>query len=129
MSFFITLSAVATMLLYAVPAYTLGKVKIAKSEHLPLLAVVLLYICTPAIIINSFQKLTFSPDAVLGLGIYLLLSFALQALMMGGAWLVIRKSPHKRHRVAAIATSLGNCGFFGIPLLKALLPDNPEAVI
>ena len=129
MSFFITLSAVATMLLYAVPAYALGKAKIAKSEHLPLLAVVLLYICTPAIIINSFQKLTFSSDAVLGLGIYLLLSFALQALMMGGAWLVIRKSPHKRHRVAAIATSLGNCGFFGIPLLKALLPDNPEAVI
>ena len=129
MSFFITLSAVATMLLYAVPAYALGKAKIAKSEHLPVLAVVLLYICTPAIVINSFQKLTFSPDSVSGLVIYLLLSFALQALMMGGAWLIIRKSPQKRHRIAAIATSLGNCGFFGIPLLKALLPDNPEAVI
>ena len=129
MSFFITLSAVATMLLYAVPAYALGKAKIAKAEHLPVLAVVLLYICTPAIIINSFQKLTFSSDAVLGLGIYLLLAFGLQALMMGGAWLIIRKSPQKRHRIAAIATSLGNCGFFGIPLLKALLPENPEAVI
>lgn len=129
MSFFITLSAVATMLLYAVPAYALGKFKIARSEHLPLLAVVLLYICTPAIIINSFQKLTFSSDSLLKLGIYLLLAFALQAVMMGGAWIFVRKSDQKRHRVAAIATSLGNCGFFGIPLLKALLPDNPEAVI
>ena len=129
MSFFITLSAVATMLLYAVPAYALGKFKIAKAEHLPVLAVVLLYICTPAIIINSFRKLTFSSDALLKLGIYLLLAFALQAIMMGGAWIIIRKSDQKRHRVAAIATALGNCGFFGIPLLKALLPDNPEAVI
>ena len=129
MSFFITLSAVATMLLYAVPAYAFGKTRIAKAEHLPVLAVVLLYICTPAIVINSFQKLTFSSDTLLNLGIYLLLAFALQALMIGGAWLVIRKSNQKRHRVAAVATSLGNCGFFGIPLLKALLPDHPEAII
>lgn len=129
MTFIITLSAVATMLLYAVPAYALGKFKIAKPEHLPLLAAILLYICTPAIIINSFQKLEFSADAVLKLGIYLVLAFLLQLIMMGGAWLITRKSDDKKNRIATIATALGNCGFFGLPLLNALLPENPEAVI
>ena len=129
MTFFITLSAVATMLLYAVPAYVMGKFKIAKPDHLPVLAAILLYICTPAIIINSFQKLEFSADTVLKLGIYLLLAFLLQLVMMGSAWLITRKSENKRNRIAVIATSLGNCGFFGIPLLNALLPNNPEAVI
>ena len=117
------------MLLYAVPAYTFGKFKIAKSEHLPVLAVILLYICTPAIIINSFLKLEFSAKALLNLGIFLLLALGLQILMIGCAWMIVRKSNQKKHRVAAIATALGNCGFFGIPLLKALLPNNPEAVI
>lgn len=117
------------MLLYALPAYLLAKFKTTKPEHIPVLAAILLYICTPAIIINSFQQLEFSSDTVLKLLIYLLLSFALQLIMMGGAWLMVRKSENKRTRIATIASALGNCGFFGVPLLKALLPENPEAII
>ncbi len=127
--FIITLSAVATMLLYAVPAYALCKFKITKAEHIPVLAAILMYICTPAIIIDSFQKLTFSSKAMLNLGIYLSLSFLLQLIMMGGVWLLVRKSENKQNRIAAIAAALGNCGFLGIPLLKALFPDNPEVSI
>lgn len=129
MSFFVTLSAVATMLLYAIPAYLLGKFKITKPDHIPVLAAILLYICTPAIIINSFQQLEFSANTVLKVLTYLLLSLTLQLIMMGGAWLIVRKNENKRTRIATIALALGNCGFFGIPLLKALLPQNPEAVI
>ena len=129
MSFFITLSAVATMLLYAIPAYALCKFKITKAEHIPVLAAILLYICTPAIIIDSFQKFTFSTEAILKLGIYFVLAFLLQLIMMGGVWLIVRKSKNKQSRIASIAAALGNCGFLGIPLLKALLPDNPEAAI
>ena len=130
MSFFITLSAVATMLIYAVPAYLLGKFKITKFEHIPALAAILLYVCTPAIIINSFQKTTFSTEMLLRLGISLLLSFALQLAILGASWLLIRKKfENPQYRIATIATSVGNCGFFGIPLLEALLPQNPEAIV
>ena len=129
MSFFITLSAVASMLIFTVPAYALVKCKVAKPEHIPLLATILLYLCTPAIIINSFQQLNFSSDTILNLIIYLVLSFLIQFIMMGGVWLIVRKSEHKKNKIAAIASSLGNCGFFGVPLLKALFPQNPEAVI
>ena len=129
MNFLISLSAVATMLIYAIPAYALAKFKVTKPDHIPVLASILLYICTPAIIINSFQKLDFSPDAVLDLGIYLFLSFLIQFIMMGGVWLIVRKSNDKKNRIVAIASALGNCGFFGVPLLKALFPENPEAII
>ncbi len=129
MSFFITLSAVATMLLYAIPAYALCKFKITKAEHIPVLASILIYVCTPTIIIDSFQKLTFSRDTLLNLALYLVLSFSIQLIMMGGVWLIVRKSKNKQSRIAAIAAALGNCGFLGLPLIKALLPENPEAVI
>ena len=129
MSFFITLSAVATMLLYAIPAYALCKSKVIKAEHIPVLASILIYLCTPAIIIDSFQKLTFSKEIVLDLAIYLILSFLIQLVMMGGVWLIVRKSRNRHSRIAAIAAALGNCGFLGLPLIKALLPANPEAVI
>ena len=129
MSFFITLSAVATMLLFAVPAYALCKFKITKAEHIPVLASILVYLCTPAIIIDSFQKLTFSRETLFNLTIYLILSFLIQLIMMGGVWLIVRRSKNKQSRIAAIAAALGNCGFLGLPLIKALLPDNPEAVI
>ena len=129
MSFFITLSAVATMFLFAVPAYALCKFKITKAEHIPLLASLLINLCTPAIIIDSFQKLTFSRETLLNLILYLLLSFLVQLIMMGGVWLIIRKRKSKQSRIAAIAAVFGNTGFLGLPLIKALLPENPEAVI
>ena len=34
-----------------------------------------------------------------------------------------------RARVGAVASALGNYGFFGIPLLTGLIPDEPEAII
>ena len=129
MSFFITLSAVATMLLFAVPAYALCKLKITKAEHIPLLASLLVYLCTPAIIIDSFQKLTFSRKAILDLAVFLVLSALIQLIMMGGVWLIVRRSKNKQSRIAAIAAALGNCGFLGLPLIKALLSDHPEAVV
>ena len=129
MSFFITLSAVATMLLYAIPAYALCKFKITKADHIPLLASILVYLCTPIIIIDSFQKLTFSKELVFNLVIYLVLSLIIQLAMIGGVWLLIRKSPKQESRIAAVAATFGNCAFLGLPLIKALLPNNPEAVI
>lgn len=130
MGFFITLSAVATMLIYAVPAYLLGKFKITKFEHIPVLAAILLYVCTPAIIVNSFQKAHFSAQMLLRLGAFLILAFALQLAILGIAWLFVRKKSHKvQYRISTIATSVGNCGFFGIPLIEALLPENPEAMV
>lgn len=130
MSFFVTLSAVATLLLYAVPAYMLGKFKIAKAEHIPLLAAILLYVCTPVIIVNSFQKMDFNVGASINLLIFLILATLIHIVTICTATLIFKKNFEKMHfRIASIATTLGNCGFFGIPLLEALLPENPEAVI
>lgn len=117
------------MLLYAIPAFFLRKFNVTKSDHIPVLAAILLYICTPAIVISSFQNLEFSLSSVSKLGIYLILALLLQLAVMSAVWFFVRKSPNKKKRIAAIASALGNCGFFGIPLLRAMLPENPEATI
>ena len=42
-------------------------------------------------------------------------------------FLVFKKKFHiSKYRMLTIGSVLGNCGFFGLPLIKALLPQNPE---
>ena len=62
MSLSITIAAVATMLLYAIPGYGLVKFGKVKAEHIPNFAVLLLYICSPCLSINSFSRVEFTPQ-------------------------------------------------------------------
>lgn len=130
MSFFITLSLVATLFAYAVPAFLLIKFKAVKETAIQGIASILLFISTPAIIINSFLQSKFSIDTALELLSFALLFLALQSITLGGAYLILkRRFTDARARIATAASSLGNCGFFGIPLLNGLMPDKPQAVI
>ncbi len=130
MSFSVTLIAVATMLAYAIPAFALIKAKLLKPDCIPGIAGILLYICTPAIILHSFQAVDFSMEMLKNLSIFALGAAIIQLLMLTGAYLVIRKkSDAVKNRIAVLACSFGNCGFFGIPLLKALIPDAPGVVV
>ena len=130
MSFTITLSLVATMLIYAIPAFILIKAKLAKETTIPGIASILLYVCTPSIIINSFQQADFNADTVTDLLIFALLTFIVQGSMLGGTYLVLRRRyDDARTRIATTAAAFGNYGFFGIPILRGLMPDSPNAVI
>ena len=130
MTFNITLSTVAMMLLYAVPAYLLMKAKIAKPQSISGLASILLYICTPSIIIHAFQSIEFSFEVLGRLGLFFLFAIIIHLLMFGLAWLAVHKKRSDiKYRIITIASACGNCGFFGIPLIKALLPDHPEAIV
>ena len=130
MSFTITLSLVATMLAYAVPAFLLVKTKLTKESAISGIASILLYICTPAIIINSFQQADFNRETVIDLLVFALLVLILQVAMLGGTYLFLhRKYDDARARIATVASAMGNYGFFGIPLLNGLMPDAPNAVI
>lgn len=130
MSFTITLTLVATMLAYAVPAFLLIKAKLARETAIPGIAAILLYICTPSIIINSFQQADFNKDTVFDLLCFAMLAIVLLGIVMGGAYLALRRRfDDARTRVATVASAMGNYGFFGIPLLNGLMPDAPNAVI
>jgi predicted permease len=119
-----------TMFLYAVPAYLLIKAKIAKPQSISSLASILVYICTPAIIIHGFQSIEFSLKTIKNLGVFFLVAIAIHLFMFGIAWIAIRKKRDDiKYRIVTVASACGNCGFLGIPLIKALLPDHPEAVV
>ena len=129
MSFTVTLTAVAVMLLYAVPGFLLIKTKLVKSEHIPSFSKLLLFVCQPCLTIYSFGKVAFSLESLKNLGICFLITLILQLGMIMLYFFLFRK---KRNdiiwRIINLAAVLSNCGFLGVPVLEALLPDHPEAL-
>lgn len=137
-TFLITLSAVIVMLVYALPGYLLVKGKKMGESSIPAFVTLLLYICQPCLTVNSFQEaskvihkgsITLAEMALMG-GVFLLLSLLLQGAFLGLFYLIFRKKQEQvEYRIFVIASALGNCGFFGIPMLTAVLPDHPEAAM
>ncbi len=127
--FFLTLSTVGTMLLYAVPGYLLIRCRVLKPENIHVLVKLLLYVNQTALLFHSFLGVAATPEMLKHLALTFLVAMALLLGTFGVSWLLL----HRRYesipcRIYSIAVCLGNVGFFGIPLIEALLPDCPEAV-
>lgn len=130
MSFTITLTAVAIMLIYAVPGFIFVKTKQIQPTAIPAFAKVLMYLCQPCLTIYSFGKAEYHPDLLKDIAIVFFLSIFLQIFMLLFFYYIFRKKKSiVKYRVCTIATTLGNCAFMGVPLLEAIMPDYPEAII
>ncbi len=128
MSFQIALTQVLLTLFYILPGYGISRMKKASAQHLPTLSAVLIYICGPCLHISAFISLDFSWEGLRDMGLVFLLTFVLQAAFMAILYALLRrKQADGRYRIWNIASTLGNVGFFGLPVVKALLPDHPEA--
>lgn len=113
------------------PGFFLTKANVLKEEHIKGFAVFLLYVCSPALSIYSFQQAECNMEILINIGILLLVTTFMQVLIMGIGFLINIKT-YKidgASRVATIAAAFGNVGFFGVPILQALLPDHPEAMV
>lgn len=127
--FSVAFSNVLLTLLYIVPGFLLCKGKKAVADHLPTLSAVLVYLCSPCMIVSSFLKLEYSPASLLDMGLFFLVTLVLQALFILLLWAVFaKKYDHAVYRIATIGSVLGNVGFFGLPVIKALFPKNPEVM-
>ena len=119
--------SVLIALMYMFPGYILGKAKKASAGHLSTMSSVLIYVLSPCMIVSSFFSMDFSQDALRDMGVFFLVSFAVEVTFLLSLFLVLKKKFHiNKYRMLAIGSALGNCGFFGMPLIKALLPDHPE---
>lgn len=117
------------MLAYSVPGFVFIKTKMIDQSHIASFAKLLLYVCSPALSVYSFNRVDYSKELLLNFGWFFLLSFLFQICVLSLLWLLFRKkSAESRYRVCCVACVLGNVGFFGVPLLEALLPESPEAV-
>jgi predicted permease len=76
------------------------------------------------------MQLEFSLEMLKNLGIFALLIAAIHAIMLSGSYLVLRKKyVQSVYRIITIGTTFGNCAFFGIPIIEALMPEVASEVI
>ncbi len=127
--FSIAFSNVVLTLLYILPGYILGKSKKANEDHLSTLSCILIYVCSPCMIVNAYINMDFEMHQLINMGLFFVISLALMALFLLIIYALVRtKYVDARYRILSIGAILGNVGFFGIPIIQALLPENPEAV-
>ena len=130
-SFSVTFSNVLLMLLYLLPGFFLCKTKKVRPDHLSSISVVLLYICGFALYVNALSYLDPSPELFRKMGLFLLFSLSGETLLMLLILLILGKKRRQEFglRMMSVATVMGNVGFFGMPVVRALFPDAPEAAV
>ena len=129
MSFTVTLTTVAIMLLYAVPGYLLMKSKLLGPDAIGPTVTILLYLSSPFQTVYTMQQITYSPQTLRELGLMAAMTLGLMGLMLSAVYFALRKKQTiVSYRICTAAAACGNVGFIGIPLLQALLPDYPQAV-
>lgn len=129
MSFTVTLATVLVMLAYSIPGYALVKAKIVKEQSISAFAAVLLYLCGPFQTLYAIQQVSNSPYMLGRLALSLGLGVGLMGGMLGIVYFALRRRQQDvAYRICTSAAAMGNCGFIGIPLLQALLPDYPQSV-
>ena len=129
MSFDITFSNVLLTLLYILPGFIICKMGKVSTEHQSSLSGVLVYACSPCMLISSFLSLDYSAQNALNMGLFFVVTLVLQAGFMLALYLLLRRrDDDSRFRILTIGSVLGNCGFFGLPLVRALLPGHPEVL-
>lgn len=121
---------VVTALLYAVPGYLLFRFKKVREEQLSAIATVLMYVCSPCLTIYSFEQADYSNDLLIQVFICLAFAFVLMLfIILAFRFIFGRKMKDSAWRVASVAAGMGNYAFLGLPVLNALLPDHPQAMV
>lgn len=122
----------------AVPGFILQKVGKFPSNAVDTLVKVLILVSQPFIIISSFLQKQFDPSLLINMGITLAISFAYHIILYLVARLIfLRKRGEeeqeqmkaKTDKICVICSFMGNCGFMGIPVMKALFPASPEMLM
>ena len=129
--FFISLCAVAVILLMAAPGFILKRKGLLPGECMVGISRLLVYVCQPCLIIYTFMSTPFSPEKLASMGWFALACLLIHVIMLGGAFLVLNKKSRDKvlYRILTVATTFGNCAFFGIPIIEALFPETSSELI
>jgi predicted permease len=114
-------SQVAVLFIMIAVGFVMFKSGGVKASFLPGFTTLLLYVVTPALLINSMLSVKFSMDTLKELGIVFGVAFAVHF----AAWAItvpLFKSREQRQRVVyRAAVILSNAGFMSLPLANALV--------
>ena len=122
--FVITFFAAAVLVATAIPGFLLVRARILPERSIADFSKILIFITQPCLAIYTFQSTEYSFEKLLNLAIFALVSLLLQCIILFFAYFILRrKYDNPLYRILTVATTLGNCAFFGIPILEALFPS------
>lgn len=125
-NFIIVLSSVAVMLLFLLCGLISAKASIAQTEHAKSLSGILMYVFAPAMLLSSFLSIDFTLENTVSVLSFFLVTLILQTGFFLILFLVLRKKfSNPKFRILTVASFMGNVGFFGMPLVTALFPNDP----
>ncbi len=123
----VAFSNVLLTLLYIIPGFISKKTNITKAEHLPSISALLVYVCSPCMIVSSFLETERSWGNMGNIMLFFVVSLAIQAVLTFALYGIFHKKfEDAKYRMLTVSFGLGNAGFFGIPIIEALLPGHPE---
>ncbi len=125
--FQVVFNNVLLALLFMVPGFVFCKLKTVKPEHLSTVSTFLIYFCSPCMVLSSFLALPRSKEHLLNMGLFFVFSLLMQILFFLALYMILKKKQENpAFRILNVGSVLGNVGFFGLPLIKAVFPDSPE---
>lgn len=125
--FSIALSNVLVTLFYIVPGFLMKKYGKANEKHLGTISGILIYAGTPFLMLSAFTEMEFSWTYTADLLLFLGVTLIIQAVFLVLLFILLRRRNTRKDRVMNTAAVMGNVGFFGLPIVRALFPDHPEA--
>ena len=116
---------VLLMLVYMAIGFVLCKARKVDVNHSKSLSSILVYVLSPAMIINSFIQMEYAKETLIDILKFFFITLIIQLLFFGIIFLIVRKKfVDAKYRILNAAAVLGNVGFFGLPLITSLFPDN-----
>ena len=114
------------MIVYILVGFILTKTKLTKVDHSKTLSAILVYVLSPCMIISSFLKMEYSNDGLINLGLFFGVTLTFQIVVFLILYFIFRKKfVESKYRILTVGSVLGNVGFFGLPLICAVFPDQP----
>ncbi len=129
MSFEAILINTLMLLALGVPAFLLAKFKLVSSSAVKPLSIILLYVCQPFMLLKSFWTLEYQPDLLINILLSIAFSVACTILVWIVSLFVFHKKNLSDDKIYQFASMFSNCGFFGLPFLAALIPDNGYVIL
>ena len=127
-NFVITFQNVLGMLFFMIPGFVIRKTGLVREKDIPSISQVMIYTSTPFLVVNAFLKMDFAWGQVADMLLFFAVTLILQTAFFGILFLFIRKQAQDTEkRVFCSMAALGNLGYFGMPIVTAIFPDQPLA--
>ncbi len=122
---------IMVMLFYSLPGFVMVKSKMINVQSISGFNVLLLYVTQPCLAYYALTKVGFETRILINMLITFAVALGVMLISIG-IFRVFTKNKQKESvawRISNISIAFGNCTFIGIPLLEAVLPQYPEAVV